>query len=366
MSESRPNHTFDENKVPDLENWIGSTLKLDAVKITDHKLLSGGAIGENWRLNVRIADGDNDPKENIWVLRTDAPTKLFLSHNRGDEFELSRIAFNHGVMVPKPVINCLDENIIGAAFMISAFAPGTANGRKITRDPELTKFGNSLAHHLGGELAKIHKIKPTETELAETDLAESGLRFLKPATDNPARAQVALLRQVLDHVTRPRPALEFTLSWLDANAPPCDAPVLCHGDFRTGNYLVDKGRLIAIMDWEFALWGDRHLDIGWFCARCWRFGKGENEAGGIGTRKAFYAGYNSKSDRPLNPDVVPYWQVMAAARWGAVALLQAERHLTGGEESLELLLTGNMAPEIELEALRGIEEIEKSAWKAGI
>ena len=361
MSASHPVHTFDDSKLADLENWIISALKLDDVKITDRKLLSGGAIGENWRINVRIADGGNDPKEHIWVLRTDAPTKLFLSHNRGDEFELSKIAFENGVQVPRPIINCLDENIIGAPFMISAFAPGTANGRKITRDPELAKFGNSLAHHLGGELAKIHKIKPSEPGMGESDLG-----FLKPATDNPARAQVALLREVLDHVTQPRPALEFTLSWLDANAPPCDAPVLCHGDFRTGNYLVDKGRLIAIMDWEFALWGDRHLDIGWFCARCWRFGNVENEAGGIGTRKAFYAGYNAKSDRQLDPDIIPYWQVMSAARWASVALLQAERHFSGGEESIELLLTGNMAPEIELEALRGIEKIETSGWKTAI
>ena len=49
-------------------------------------------------------------------------------------------------------------------------------------------------------------------------------------------------------------------------------PVLCHGDFRTGNYLVEEGRFVALLDWEFAGWGDPDEDLGWFCSRCWRFG----------------------------------------------------------------------------------------------
>ena len=47
---------------------------------------------------------------------------------------------------------------------------------------------------------------------------------------------------------------------------------LIHRDYRTGNYLVDGGRLTAALDWEFAGWGDPREDIGWFTARCWRFG----------------------------------------------------------------------------------------------
>src|SRR5690606_3952518 len=98
--------------------------------------------------------------------------------------------------------------------------------------------------------------------------------------------------------------------------------VLCHGDYRTGNYLVDAGSLTGILDWEFAHWGDRHEDIGWFCARCWRFGADEREAGGIASRADFYNGYNEVADRPVEESRIPYWEVMAAARWAAIALLQ--------------------------------------------
>jgi aminoglycoside phosphotransferase (APT) family kinase protein len=171
------------------------------------------------------------------------------------------------------------------------------------------------------------------------------------------------MRANLDRCSEKRPALEFVLGWLLERAPqPAGPPVLVHGDFRTGNYMVDKGRLTGILDWEFAHWGDRHEDLGWFCARCWRFGNDALEAGGIASRQALFDGYDAVSDSPVDRAAMPYWEVLAAARWAVVALLQGERHITGGETSLELLLTGMMAPEMEYDALLGIEAIE--GWAA--
>eukprot|EP01035_Chromulina_nebulosa_P049233 gene49233-66860_t len=42
--------------------------------------------------------------------------------------------------------------------------------------------------------------------------------------------------------------------------------------------MVNATGLTGILDWEFAAWGDPHEDIGWLCARCWRFG-GPGEVG---------------------------------------------------------------------------------------
>ena len=69
-----------------------------------------------------------------------------------------------------------------------------------------------------------------------------------------------------------------------ASAPPPGRVCLIHADFRTGNYLVDEGELTAILDWEFAAFGDPLEDLGWMLVRYWRFGAYEREAGGIGSR----------------------------------------------------------------------------------
>lgn len=129
-------------------------------------------------------------------------------------------------------------------------------------------------------------------------------------------------------------------------------PTLVHRDYRTGNYMVDASGLTAVLDWEFAGWGDPDQDLGWFCAACWRFGRPELEAGGIGSRAAFYRGYAAAGGRPIDPERVAYWEVMAHVRWAVIALEQGARHVSGREFSLELALTGRMVPDLERAILR--------------
>ncbi|MDX1515175.1 MAG: phosphotransferase, partial [Gammaproteobacteria bacterium] len=118
--------------------------------------------------------------------------------------------------------------------------------------------------------------------------------------------------------------------------------------------------LTGILDWEFAAWSDFHEDIGWFCARCWRFGRYDREAGGMGSREAFYRGYERASGAEIDREAVYYWEVMAAVRWAVIALQQAERHLSGEEDSLELALTGRMVPEMEIDMLLQIDELSRA------
>jgi aminoglycoside phosphotransferase (APT) family kinase protein len=163
---------------------------------------------------------------------------------------------------------------------------------------------------------------------------------------------VARYRGWLDDLGAARPALEWGLRWLELNAPEKSDVVFCHRDFRTGNYMVEEnGQLTGILDWEFAGWGEPEEDLAWFCARCWRFGAHDREAGGIADRKPFYDAYEKASGRTIDPTRIVYWEVMAHVRWAVIACQQAARHVSGGEESLELALTAHVVPELELEVL---------------
>ena len=145
---------------------------------------------------------------------------------------------------------------------------------------------------------------------------------------------------------------EWGLRWLIRHAPPPVPSVLCHGDFRTGNYLADADGFVALLDWEFARWSDRDEDIGWFCLGCWRFGAYAREAGGIASRDVFYRAYEAAAGRALDQTRIRYWEVMAALRWLVLALQQRDRFLRGGERSLDLALTGRRPAECEFEILR--------------
>ena len=81
--------------------------------------------------------------------------------------------------------------------------------------------------------------------------------------------------------------------------------VVVHGDFRMGNFLVDPTGLRAVLDWELAHLGDPAEDIGWLCARAWRFG-GPGRVGGFGDLDGFLAAYAAAggTDGGCRPDPV--------------------------------------------------------------
>ncbi len=145
--------------------------------------------------------------------------------------------------------------------------------------------------------------------------------------------------------------LEWAARWLETHLPEPAAPVLCHRDFRTGNYMLDGTELTGILDWEFAGWGDPDEDIGWFCCKGWRFARLDREAGGIAARAAFYRAYEAASGRRLDPDRVRFWEVLANVRWAVIALQQSDRYLLGGARDLSTAIIGRRATECELELL---------------
>ena len=317
------------------------------VEITAVARLAGGAIQENWGIDL-VVDGGPMAGPQALVLRCSAAAEIEDSHPRGHEFALLKAVFAAGVTVPEPLWFRADADVIGRPFMVMRRVSGIAIGQKIVRDSRYDGLRDALAERLGRELALIHDLRP----------GHPGLDFLGPPPDDPARAAIDAYRAYLDRHPRPRPALEWGLRWVERDAPtPPPEIVLCHRDFRTGNYLVDEnapgaGGLGAILDWEFAGWGDPIEDLAWFCAKCWRFGANRREAGGIARRARFVAAYEAVSGRAVEAARFRFWEVMAHVRWAVIALKQAERHLSGREPSLELAAIGRRVPEMEYEILR--------------
>jgi len=66
------------------------------------------------------------------------------------------------------------------------------------------------------------------------------------------------------------PVLKAALWWMRRHAPePTGQPVIVHGDFRMGNFVVDAGRIAGILDWEMASIGDPIEDLAWCTLPVW-------------------------------------------------------------------------------------------------
>jgi aminoglycoside phosphotransferase (APT) family kinase protein len=331
-------------RLPALARFIAENAEAEQARIVHCHPLTGGAIQENWVLEVELSDGPLAGRHAL-VLRTDAPSRVAVSRSRAEEFALIRAAHRAGVVVPEPLWLGTDPAVLGKPFFLMRQVAGVAAGHKLVKDPGFPIDRVRLAQRLGEELAKIHALTPPQP----------GLEVLGAPSRDPAQDRITEYRGYLDALDVARPALEYGLAWAERHAPEPGLITLTHQDYRTGNYLVDENGLASILDWEFAGWGDPDCDIGWFCARCWRFGAVEREAGGIGARADFLKGYERLSRRTVDPDRVRFWEVMAHIRWAIIALQQAERHVSGQEPSLELALTGRIPAELELEILRLIE-----------
>ena len=128
---------------------------------------------------------------------------------------------------------------------------------------------------------------------------------------------------------------------------------------------ADGGRVTAVLDWEFAGWSDPMEDVGWLCARCWRFGADDRRVGGIGILEDFIPGYEAETGHGLDWAALPFWEMLATVRWAIIARHQGQRHLSGEENSIELALTGRKAAEMEYDILTHIRQIADTKGKTG-
>ena len=323
-----------------LAQYLASAASSKNAKLICFDALYGGAVQENYRIDVQFSDGPFAGTQEL-VLRTDSISKLAESRNRPAEFHIQRFVYQAGVRVAEPLWLCEDETIIGKTFYVMRHLPGSAWGPAIVARATLEGCGSDIAMALGIELAGLHAITNRTP----------GTDFLGVPDDCPSRSRLSEVRAAISALSVPQPILEWGLRWLHRRAPLQEEIVLAHRDFRTGNYLLSGSELTGLLDWEFSGWSDPHEDIGWFCARCWRFGQFDYEAGGVAFRDVFYRAYEQRSERVIDPKKVFWWEVFAHLRWAIIAIQQGERFSHGGESSLDLALTNRRVAEISCELL---------------
>ncbi len=321
--------------------WLAAELGRP-VEVTAMARLGGGAIQENWALDVEL---EGVPE--AWVLRTDAPSQVAVSWGKVEEFKILRVVHAAGLTVPRPIALCTEPSVWSRPFYVMTRHPGEARGRLLVRDLEVDRWGPPLVARLARELALLHRLDAPLESLAFIDLP-----------DHPALARVAEYRGHLDELRIANPVLSLALDLLAARAPSTPRRTLIHADFRLGNVLVDAGELTAILDWEFAAFGDPLEDLGWFLGRFWRFGRWSAEAGGLASEQAFVEAYQQAAGVQVDTSALLYWQLMGTVRWAVIALQQAARHFVDGELSLELALTGAVLPQLEWDILDLVEALD--------
>ena len=249
----------------------------------------------------------------------------------GVEGSLLRAARRRGVPVPD-VVAVGTADGLPPGWLVVERLEGESIPRRILRDAKFADARRALTGQAARALATIHAIDP------------ASVPGLPP--EDPLRHPL----DFLDALHEVRPVLELGVRWLARDAPAADGSVVVHGDYRMGNFLVDGSGLRGVLDWELAHVGDPAEDIGWLCARTWRFG-GRGRVGGFGELEEFLAAYAGAGGRAVGVDRVRWWEAYAAIKWAVICLLQTSTHLRGATRSVELAAIGRRVCESEWDLL---------------
>ncbi len=248
------------------------------------------------------------------------------------QFRVMTQAYASGIPAPEPVFQYDEGDAVGPGF-VTAFVAGETLPRRLLADEA---SHSELLADLAGALARLHGV----------DTAQVGFLADLPESGDP----IAAMRLRLDSLGEPHPPLEFGLRWLERRSLAPRAPVLLHGDFRNGNFMVANGRLGALLDWECAHLGSPAEDLGWLCTRSWRFGRIDSHAGGFGGRADLIRAYRDAGGADLSEDEVRWWEIYGLVRWAMYNILQAHG-FAGGRRSPAYAACGRNTAFIEYDLL---------------
>ncbi|ODQ92599.1 phosphotransferase family protein [Mycolicibacterium flavescens] len=296
----------------------------DGVVVENLHALTGGASRTTWAF-----DALTDARRAL-ILRTGPPDDVHASMEL--EARVQQRAAAAGAPVPHILAADNSPAALGNPYLICDAIGGETIVRRIYRS--LDDDGRArLLRQCAQALAAIHR----------ADHRGIGV---------PPADQLTEWRDRLDEMGDTTATFEWAFRWLAAHRPAPSEQVLVHGDFRMGNLIVDDTGLAAVLDWELVHIGERYEDLAWFCIRAWRFGAAEElGAGGLGSVEAFLSAYEDAAGLTLDRDAFRWWLTVATLRWGVICRYQAERHLSGQTESVELAAIGRRVAETEWDVL---------------
>ena len=280
-----------------------------------------------------------------YVLRKKPPGQLLKSAHAVDrEYRVMKGLEGTDVPVPRMLILCEDESVLGTAFYVMEYVDGT-----VFWDPSLPELEKSQRTKLYDEqnraLAALHSVDPAKVGLA--DFGRSGSYF--------ARQRDRWTKQYRATETEHLEDMETLIKWLEQNEPPDDGrSSLVHGDYRLDNMIFkpDGSRLLAVIDWELSTIGHPFSDLAYQCMQ-WRFpnheamrglGDVDRNALGIPTEEQYVARYCER----MGIDDIPSWKFcLAFSFFRLAAIVQGvkKRGLDGNASNPEKALkSGERVP----------------------
>ncbi|MEU5144191.1 phosphotransferase family protein [Streptomyces sp. NPDC021139] len=213
--------------------------------------LSGRLI-EGGRSNLTYAVSDGTDR---WVVRRPPLGHvLATAHDMRREHRVIDALYPTDVPVPRPVLLCEDEEVLGAPFYVMEFVDGTPYRTAEQLAPLGPERTRAAVLNLVDTLVGLHAVDPAEVGLADFGRPEGFL-------DRQLRRWA---KQLDASRNRDLAGIDELHATLGRELPRSPAPTVVHGDYRLDNVLIggEGDEIRAILDWEMSTLGDPLTDLG--------------------------------------------------------------------------------------------------------
>lgn len=192
------------------------------------------------------------------ILRLGPDFGLFAPYSAGPQVMAMQSLEDTAVPLPRAYWSSDDAGILGAPFMFCEKVSGAAVVPWVgAGEPGLEEgYRQGLAEQFTDVLAALHCVPWQHRPIAAM---AQGITAENAALRNVEHWEALVRRWAM----RPYPLADWGIRWLKTHQPVAPRVAIVHGDYRTGNFLEEGGRITSILDWELVHLGDPHEDLGW-------------------------------------------------------------------------------------------------------
>ncbi len=180
---------------------------------------------------------------------------LATAHDMAREHRIITAVGQTDVPVPRTLGLCTDDEVNGAPFYVMEYVDGVVLDSPERAEVMPIELRRQAGEHLVDVLADLHR----------TDVDAIGLGDLARRDGYVERQIKRWSTQWVNSRTRELPAIDEVATHLAGHVPDQQGVAIAHGDYRFGNCLTDieRGRIVAVLDWELCTLGDPLADLGY-------------------------------------------------------------------------------------------------------
>ncbi len=195
-------------------------------------------------------------KQKLVLRRPPFGTKIKSAHDMGREYKILSHLVEVYPKVPRPLLYCQDEEVLGAPFYVMTRLEG------VILRPQMPNAMNPPPEVMAGIAASFVE---NLVDLHSVDYEAAGLADLGHPDGYVRRQTEGWALRYFNARTDDIPEMEEVTNWLDSNTPVESGAALIHNDYKYDNIVLDPddwGHIIGVLDWEMATVGDPLMDLG--------------------------------------------------------------------------------------------------------